>query len=157
MALWLPNGVTREMDDAKKDFTAQVMGQVQEELERFNKEIRRLDPYTSLVRADPRSKHPQLRPGYYHIIRRPPDGPPMIEVWEGPNGEFKEPGSDLFEWLRHSDLWSDRTRREREKRQKQLKKLAEREREAEAYDRREELYQRIRSATRTSIAVPKGV
>jgi hypothetical protein len=153
-SIWTPTSAQQEL---VREYTSEIMEQVHDDLEHVNKELRQIDPYTEVLRADPRATHPNLKPGYYHVIRRPPDGPPMIEVWEDPlTGEFKELGSDFFEWLRHSDLWSNRTRREREKRQKELKKIAEREKAAENADRKEELYQRIRSMGRTSISVPKG-
>jgi hypothetical protein len=77
-----------------------------------------------------------------------------VEVWEGDDGEFRELGSDLFEWLRHADLWNDRSRRQREKRQRELKRLAERERELETEDRRQEMYERLMSKNNVSIQVP---
>ena len=147
MSLWVPEREARQQE------AGEVLGQVHDALQHYNAELRRIDPYLQLVRADPRASHRNLRPGYYHLIRTPPDGPPSIEVWEGPNGEFREPGSELFEWLRHADLWSDRTRREREKRQRELKYAREREKARETEDRREEMYQRLRSKSNLSVAI----
>lgn len=147
MSLWLPEA------EARRQEAVSVIDQVHGALEHFNRELRRIDPYLELVRADPRSTHRMLKPGYYHLVRTPPDSPPTVTIWEGPNGEFREPGSELFEWLRHADLWSDRTRRVREKRQRELKRMAEREKAHETEDRREEMYQRLRSKTRLSVAI----
>lgn len=149
MSIWLPE-TERFRQQAES-----VLDQTRSELEHFNRELKRIDPYIQLVRADPQSAHPQLRPGYYHIIQTPPGVPPTVEVWEGPNGEFREPGSDLFEYLRHTDGDSNRSRREREKRQRELKRAREREKERETEDRREELFQRLKSKSTVRIAVPK--
>lgn len=150
-SLWTP---TRAQKEARQAEAAALLSRVHRELGHFNYELQRFDPYLQVVRADPRADHRLLRPGYYHLLRIPPDGPPTVEVWEGDDGEFRELGSDLFEWLRHADLWNDRSRRQREKRQRELKRLAERERELETEDRRQEMYERLMSKNNVSIQVP---
>lgn len=142
------------MEQARHADTAGLLDRVHGALAHFNRELKRIDPYLQLVRADPRSEHPLLRPGYYHLIRTPPDGPPSVRVVQGPDGEFREPDSSLFEELQRDDLWSDRSRRQRQQRQRELARAAEREKEHETLDRREEMYQRLRSKVVTSVAVP---
>ncbi len=150
MALWVPPAVAQQR-------TADILERVHGTLERFNAELKRIDPYLQLVRADPRADHPSLRPGYWHILRVPPDAPSMIRVIEGPNGEYREPDSQVFEELRHDDMWSDRSRRERERRQRELKRARDAERRRETEDRRQEMYERLRSKTVLQVAVPKEV
>src|SRR5215204_3167156 len=98
MALWLPPVAQRAQRAAIENV---VLGQVelQHKLDHWNRELKRIDPYLEVVRASEDATHPSLKPGYYHVLRRPPVGQASILVHEGANGEFRDLDSGLFRTL----------------------------------------------------------
>jgi hypothetical protein len=73
-------------------------------LRRFDAELRALDPYLSLVKAQDNATQLGLTPGYWHVKRDNPTTIPTFIALRGPDGEFVEPSSAHLEMLRRSDL-----------------------------------------------------
>lgn len=126
-------------------------------LDLWNRELKEIDPYLQLVKAREDTTMPGLRPGYWHVLRHVPGGPPSVIVYEGPNGEFREPDSGLFEELRRGDMWSDRAKWERDRLQRKLDQAEQHRKERERKDINEEIRDRIKSAWNTSIRVPRSI
>lgn len=155
--LWLPNGVTREMEEARREFAASLVSHIRTKMNSYNKELRKLDPHVQVVWAEPRAQHPLLRPGYWHIIRDNGAIPPTVKVIEGPNGEFREPDSGIFRELQEGDLWNERVLKDRRKRQVQAEKARQRMEERERQERVDDMTERLRSLKGTQILVPRKV
>lgn len=155
--LWVPPSLEAEYADQRRAHTAELMAglELTEKLKHWNRELKKIDPYLQLVKASEATNLPGLRPGYYHILRTPPDSVPMIEIWEGPEGEFREPESGIFRMLEDSDMWNDRVRQAKARRQKELRKARERAEEREREDRIEEWVDRAKAAWETSISMSK--
>lgn len=127
------------------------------ELHWFDQQLQEMDPLLSLVRADERSSHPDLVPGYWHIQRRNPIGLHTYIAITGPDGEFAEPHSGIIEQLRKDDLQRDGAWDEFE---------ARLDREEESYRRKvldqraamkDEFLGRYKSKTTPSILVPRAL
>jgi len=121
----------------------------------FRRRLRDVDPLLDLVRAKPRASAPGLRPNYWHVRRRNPGLSDSYMPITGPNGEYREPHDGVIEDLALRDLWrSDVAARNEPER---LAAENERRQEAERQERREQAVERVRSAERTSVHVPKAV
>ncbi|MGH2761383.1 MAG: hypothetical protein ACRDLD_02185 [Thermoleophilaceae bacterium] len=159
MSLYVPPQVAAELVEERQRHAADLRRhvEVRDALERFNAELRRIDPYLQLVKARLDTELPGLRPGYYHIIRHNPGAPSSIKVHEGRDGEFREPDSGLFRELAESDMWSDRARAQREK----LKRTAlDAERQAQAAEQAErisELHDRAKAAWSPGVRVSRSI
>lgn len=126
-------------------------------LEHYNRELRQIDEHLSLVLAKPNTTVDGLRPGYYHIVRMRPGHFAYIKPLEGPNGEYREPDSSLFDLVAEDDLWNDRAQREQRRRARKALEARQRDRERESRDRAREIDERIHSIESTSILVPRSI
>lgn len=167
MSLFLPPSVAKEIADANRRYEAEVfdqaiqayMGRVKGVLDEFTYELQKIDPRLEMMRAsDSEAWHSsEVPPGYYFVVRHnDPPAPPSIMPVQGPNGEFREPDSRLFEELKKNDLWNPATKRRAEKQREQLEEAAERHKARERADRQRELYERYLANTRTQVSMLPG-
>jgi hypothetical protein len=147
------------MVEDRREYAAGLHAQAElaGELRKWNRLLQEIDPHLQLIKAPENSHHPSLRSGYYHIIRTPPDGIPMIRVHEGDDGEFREPDSKMLEDLRAGDMWNDRAMREKSDRDRKLQAAAERRRAQEQQDRVEELMDRVKAAWNPGTLITKDL
>lgn len=153
--MWVPPKVHADLlDERRRLDEATLKGmELLAELKRFNAELQRIDPHLELVRASPNATLPGLRPGFYHLVRHNPSAPVSVEVLEGPGGEFVEPGSNVFDLVERSDMWSARAMRARQKRELDHARSEERRREREREQRLYEIRDRLRSLNGDQILV----
>jgi hypothetical protein len=160
--VWLPPTVSRELLDEREQYRAELetqavrakMLEVKSILDQFNYELQRIDPKLEMVRAPGRvSIDSGLKPNYYAVIRWNDGAPPSVIVIQGPNGEFVEPDSGVFEMLRRNDLWDPGNRRLVEQRRELARQAGERQKIRDREERREEMRDRLNAATRTSVSM----
>lgn len=154
--MWLPPAVSAELLDERHQYEAEIARAVESlhgKLDYWNGLLREIDPHLQLVKAQDDTEVVGLRPGYYHVLRDAPGAPPMLEVHEGPNGEFREPDSGLLEKLRKGDMWNSRAMKARADRQLQAAASKERARERESEERADELIDRWNAANRVQVRV----
>ena len=144
MSLWIPDSAARDQRAAKAASLAHALSETSGYLDYWNKRLRKLDPHLQLVKAAANTTNPDLKPGYYHVLRIAPESPPMIHVHQTPDGEFREPDDGLIQELEKGDMWNARAMRAAEERRKKREAEREAERAREAEDRRQELYDRLR-------------
>jgi hypothetical protein len=156
--MWVPPAVHRDILDERRRFDAATLKGLEllEELRRFNEELQRIDPHLELVRASPNATLPGLKPGYYHVVRHNPDAPVSVDVLEGPDGEFVEPGSNVFDMLERSDMWSERAMKIRQKKELDAARSKERAREKEREDRIYEFKERWKQANSDQILIKEA-
>lgn len=120
-------------------------------LEHIDRELKRLDPYLSLVRAHPLSDDPGLKPGYWHVRRQNPIGLDTYMVIEDENGDYMEPHGRIVDNLRRADLSNPEvfkrltSAQDREQAATDARKLEQRE------EAREELAQRVKAYSSPSV------
>ena len=148
MSLWLPNTARQEVERDNQAIVQMVL--LDEAIKYFNKELKAIDADLELVKASNNATLAGLRPGYWHVLRK--GTPTTILCLQGPNGEFREPGSWMFQWLLEQDMWNDATQRERKQRQARADAALAREKERERQDRIAEFNERYKQ--RTTIQVP---
>jgi hypothetical protein len=152
--MWVPPAAQRELVEERRRYEAELALSSQRELlDRWSAELQRLDPNLELIRASENATAIGLKPGYFHVMRRSPTGPPELWPLEGPDGEFREPGSWLVEWLERSDMWNGRAMSERRKRELEAIRAKERAREREEEERVDELAQRWAAASRPQVLI----
>jgi hypothetical protein len=125
-------------------------------LKDWNRELKQIDPYLELVFAPESADAPGLVPGRYHLLRHNPGAVPSLIPLQGPEGEFREPDSSIFQLLRESDLWNDQAERARRKTQEKLDQARERRRQREHEQRVEEMVGRAKARFEPGVLV-KGV
>lgn len=155
MSLWVPPALAAKNAELSRQAAAEYLHHVElhDQLRRWNRELKRIDPYLQLVKAREDSSLPGLKPGYFHVLRHNPTGPPSLIVHQGPNGEFREPDSGLFEELRKGDMWSERSMRERKAKERELARAEAAEKEREAEERRQEIAERYRHRMGTQVFI----
>lgn len=140
MAIWVPPRVAARLQDESRQYTAEVHQSLERDaaLEHWDRMLKQIDPRLYLVKArNPVVAGTALRPGYWHILRDNGDkgAPPTVMTIEGPNGEYVEPNSAIFDLLRRNDLQRPGAKREMKEAEERARQAQERERERE----REEL------------------
>jgi hypothetical protein len=152
MPLHLPDSVVRGLREERASQIA--MAEVNAVCAEFTRELKRIDAYLEMVYWPMRA--PQTLGfvnGCYHIVRHNPGAAGTVEPLVGKGGEYREPGSWVFDMLRKGDLWNAEAQRERVKLQKRAQASADRAKAREAEERKEELRDRVNALTRTSVSL----
>jgi hypothetical protein len=146
--LWLPpSAEQRQRDD--RDWRNRMLLEMAEEglfKRTWDRDLQQIDPRLELLRARESADLPELTPGYWHVVRRNPNGAiTVVHTVTGPAGQFKHPDSSLFEELRKNDMWQDRTHKERRDRRRQFEQAKERREQREHEERVEEMTLHLKS------------
>lgn len=144
MSIYLPPSVL----DGRRRLAGEIVQMVDthKTLDRFNAELRDIDPYLQMVRAKEDAKPvPGIRPGYYSILRHNPGAPMSVMLVEGEHGEFVEPTAQVFETLKRNDMWGGNTPKEVRRRQERLEQAKQRQQAREREERVEEFRDRIKA------------
>lgn len=152
MPLLLPEHVVRNLRMERAQELA--MAEVTEVCQRFNPELRKIDAHLEMVYWPMRA--PDIHGfvnGCYHIVRHNPDAAGSVEPLVDADGNYREPGSWVFDMLAASDMWDDRVMRDRERLRKRAVDARERQKTREREDRREELRDRANAAWRVSVSM----
>jgi hypothetical protein len=158
MALWVPPTISRELqaeaaqDEAEVRLAMALKGQ----LDWWNRELKKIDERLEMAWFPEGTSIVGVVPGRYHVLRFEPGAPVTIIPVTGPNGEFVEPNSAVFDKLRQSDLWNDQAQRARRRAQEELTRAKERQAAREREERREELQDRARAAWGVSVSMSKA-
>src|SRR6266705_3618174 len=101
MSLFLPPRISRELLAERHQYQADLMAMthMKDVMDSWNKDLKQIDPYLELIKArdDLSVQTAALKPGYWHIIRHNPGAPPSVTTWQGPNGEYREPDSGIYD------------------------------------------------------------
>lgn len=155
-SLYLPQSAVRKLKADQEQYSADVVAglALRNTMDRWNRELKQIDDRLELVRAQEKTTVPGLRPGYWHVLRvNPAPSPPSLIALEGEGGEFREPGSWMFEMLRAADLWRDDVARDRARRKSELEVVQRRARERERAELREELADRWKARTNPGVSM----
>jgi hypothetical protein len=159
MSLWVPPKVRRELRDSTAAHTADVMAMVDRFkgfMDQYNRMLKEIDPHLELIFAKPNARAPGLVPGRYHVMRHIPGGPPTLLPVTGPNGEFVEPDSGVFEALARSDLWNDRQTQDQRRNREAAERARDRQRAHEAQERQSELAERWAAVSRAQVSMNRS-
>ena len=156
--LHLPQSARAEIERDRMEIAAQYMS-VKGTLDRFNRDLYQIDPRLKMVKAHNRvAEGSPLKEGYYHVLLDDPvSGTTLVKPLQYDNGEFREPGSWVFDELAEEDMWNDRARREGRERARRMREAGERQRTREARERAEHFNERWKSASNVSISVPRSI
>ena len=117
MPLILPESA--EIAAWKAEQALQVEAKTQE-IEHWDRELKRIDPGLSLVVAKPGSEDTGLLPNRWHICKYVPDGPDEYWPLVGPDDSYREPGGWMLDELKASDLWDPRVFRDKKEARRKL-------------------------------------
>lgn len=159
MSIWLPPKVRPALRDKTTEYAASIHQMVERfrgTMEEFNRELHRIDPRLELIFVPPNADLPGAIPGRYHVLRTDPVAPPTLIPITGPKGEFCEPDSGIFRWLAENDMWNDRAKHERERMRRNAEESERRARDREREEIREEIVDRWKAATETSVSMTRA-
>lgn len=153
--LWVPPKANQELRAANERATFRMLEMVHRKgvMDDFNRDLKKIDKDLELIWAPESADAPGLKPGRWHVMRHIPGAPPSLIPVTGPNGEYQEPNSALFEKLKQMDLQNERSNRERKRQQEIAEQVARRRKAQEDEERREELRDRLNAAMRTSVSM----
>ena len=163
--LWLPDTArpatpAAPIDEVEYD-TQTILEQltdVSERLEYYNREARKIDEHLRIVLAKPGADLSLgLKPNYYHIVRIRPGHMAYVKPIENPDGTWRDLDSYVFTLIGEDDLWNDRLQREKRQKARRAEEARLRQKDREARERVEHFNERLKSATSTSISVPRGI
>lgn len=154
--LWLPPTAVRDpkvaehLVDSRKDYNARLLqlfhvtGWI---LDEWNRELANIDQLLRLGQAFETipAGYPVI-PGYFHLLRLNPNAPFSVTPITGPNGQFAVPTSQMLDRLRESDLQHKTAVEARRVQMENQLKAEERDKARFRESRREELFDRARSA-----------
>lgn len=125
-------------------------------LRHFDAELRRIDPYLSLVKASEAATQPGLTPGFWHVQRDNPETIPTYIPLTDDEGGFAEPTGHHLEVIRRADLQRPGAFEDFKRRQDERVREIEKRREAAAEERRVELAERIAHHEVPSVSMTDG-
>lgn len=152
--MWVPPRVSRELHEEGLRHNAELSLQavLADELKEWTSELQKIDPYLEMFWAPEKVTHPALKPGRFHVLRHSPVGGPVTVIpLEGPNGEYRELGSWVFDQIRSEDLWNAEVGRDRARRRKQLLQAEENRKRREREERIEEIDGRLKAANNPGV------
>lgn len=124
--------------------------------EEFNRELKRMDPYLEMIFIGDDAMVQGAVPNRYHLSRKSPDAPATLIAITDEHGGFVEPGSAIFAKLAEGDLWSARSRRERQRAVEEAERARDRKKAREDEARRGELLERYNAAFRTQVSMNRS-
>lgn len=159
--LYLPPGVTRELYDErlKREAQAHASGVFvrDERCREFDPLLFRVEPYLSMVFCREPAPLPVVacgaRPGRYNIVRQVPGTPVTFLPVVGPDGEYVEPSSRVFQMLDELDSWKPSVKRDRQQRSD---RIADARAKAEVDERArmdQEVWERWQAVSRTQVSM----
>lgn len=155
--LFVPPGVTRELQQERLAHYARVaaLTHYSDVMDDFNADLKQIDPYLELVKAkESIEAGTPLKPGYWHVIRHNPGAAPSIMTIEGPDGEYVEPSSAVFERLQGwCDLQNPAVERRRRQRTDEIARAQQRRLAREREEAEQETLQRYLAGTRTQVSM----
>lgn len=161
--LYLPPSVLRErrLENEAKAFASGVFVR-DDTCREFDPLLKSVEPALSMLWC--REPAPLevvaagARPGRYNIVREPPEDAPVTFIpVVGPDGEYVEPTSRVFDMLAEMDWWDGRVKRDRE----ELRQRAEDARsKAHAEEMRrisDEAWERWQAVSRAQVSMNRSV
>lgn len=148
MALWVPPAEHARRAESQRVETARALQHVEatERVRYYNRELQKIDRYTEVFKALPNANYPGVKPGYWHILRRPPVGQPTFIVHETPDGGYRDLDAGIFQALRDGDMWNAERQRDRDKMIRAAQRAEERQSEREREARIDEVLDRAKAA-----------
>lgn len=152
-SLWVPPKVSKKLQAERMRHEAETLQVLETKttLDHWDRELRKIDPHLTLVRARERATVAGLKPGYWHIMRTVPGSPPHLIPLEDELGSPRDPGGWMFDKLNEDDLWNDRTQRERRKLQEAAARARDRHKALEVEERKQEVRERLKGYRDESI------
>lgn len=159
MSLWVPPKVSQELQQQTQAHQVELLEMVHRKgvMDDFNRDLKRIDSYLELIWAPGNARAPGLIPNRYHVLRHNPGAPPTLLPIVGPDGEYVEPNSGVFDLLREQDMWSSEASYDRKRRERAAEDTEKRRKAREDEQRREELEERWKAATRTQVLLSPDV
>lgn len=159
--IFIPPRVAAELQAESRRHEAEVLGslEVQSKIERWDRMLAEIDPRLTLLKAKEWVKTgTPLIPNYWHIVRDNSDkgAPPTVMPITGPNGEYVEPSSAIFDKLRENDMQRPGFAREMREREEKIRRAQEREREIEREERVQEIHERYIAGTRVGVSMNRS-
>jgi hypothetical protein len=154
MSLWVPPDVAAKLVEERREFQADVNRQIDSaQLDRWDRELQRVDEHLRLVLAKPNAWGTPLKPGFWHIVRDNPGAPPSIMPIETADGEYLEPGPHMFDMLARGDMWDPRFMQQIRAAERRAAAAADRERASQRQERQEHLRELVDASTRTQVSM----
>lgn len=147
--MWLPASTRAELARDERAITEMTL--IDEAVRHFTRELKSIDVDLELVKASNNATLPGLVPGYWHILRK--GTPCTLITLEGPNGEYREPGSWMFPWLAEQDAWNDRTQQMKKELREKAERAKSREKERERQDRAGQLNELLKWQNNASVSM----
>lgn len=169
--LFIPPRVAHELEQETQRRQTSALGVLERAAvcKEFDPDLQRIDPDLSMVfcpeiTPQDRAKGGPIldavaagaRPGRYNVMRQAPGAPWTFKPITGPNGEFVEPTSRVFEMLKEQDWWDPAVRHVREQREQRLEDARRRREENERRERDEVAWEHWQAVSRTQVSMNRS-
>lgn len=135
----------------------EIAEQVDEQIavaDHWNTELRKIDPGLSLVLGRDNAEGYEVQASHWAIRKKVPGSVDEYIILQGPDGQYREPGSWMLEMLQGADMWNDKRRHERKEIQRRVTEAKERAYATEKEQRLDEAELAVRAAKR--LRDPRG-
>lgn len=138
--LFLPASLAEEEQAAQinAEIEAQVDAHVAE-ARTLARDLKHIDPSLEVVWVPEGADDPELVPARWHIRKRTPGSINAYIVLAGPNGEYREPGPWVLDWLQANDLWNPQVHRSRQEAKDRRREAKRRAKAREEEQRKDEM------------------
>lgn len=164
--MFVPPSVTQELLEQRYAREAEAFKALRDEnhwqwVQEFNHDLKSVDHRLQLVWCpDPapvEAAAAGAQPGRWNLVRHNEGAPISCIPLVGENGEYREPGSWVFDMLRRSDLWNPAVTRDRKRAERELKGAKERREQLETEERRERMLDSWKAVSRTQVSMNTSV
>jgi hypothetical protein len=154
--LWTPPTVSRELRESTAEHNVATLGMFDFNygvFDKWNKELKKIDPLLRLGKAKDGAFALGVIPGYYHILRIPESNrdPLWVVPLHDGNLGFVEPTSAMLDMLRASDMQNPRVMREHKRVQEELAAKEEKQRQEDSDRRKDMAYELWKANTQVRI------
>lgn len=111
-------------------------------------DLRRIDPTLSVVWVGENADDPEVVPARWHIRKRIAGTIDAYIPIVGPDGEYREPGPWVLDWLQAADLWNPQVHRSRREAKDRHREAKLRAKAREEEQRKDEMMVAARAAQR---------
>lgn len=136
---------------AEEEQAAQINAEIEAQVEArgiLAEDLKRIDPTLDVVWVGEGADDPEVVPARWHIRKRTAGSIDAYIPLVGPDGEYREPGPWVLDWLTAADLWNPQVHRSRQEAKERRRDAKVRAIKREEEQRKDEMMVAGRAARR---------
>lgn len=162
---FIPPVVADELLEQRRQREAEAFKALRDEnhwqwVQEFNHDLKAVDHRLQLVWCpDPapvEAAAAGAQPGRWNVVRHNEGAPLSVIPLVGESGEYREPGSWVFDMLKRADLWNSSVTHDRRRRAREIVAARERRESLETEERQARMLESWKAVSRTFVSMDRS-